>query len=105
MAVLQLPDHVTLAQVGALLPLLDAAVADASAGLTIDASAVQVFDTSAVALLLQARRLAETRGLGFDLKAVPAKLAELADLYGVAELLSLSPPSTSTTTPARSVAT
>ena len=100
---MQLPDTVTLAQVNALLPLLDEAVAGATGGLVVDASALEVFDTSAVALLLQARRLAEARGLAFELRAAPAKLAELADLYGVAGLLSMSSPSN--TTPARSVAT
>jgi phospholipid transport system transporter-binding protein len=57
----------------------------------IDARALQTFDTSAIALLLQARRLAQAAGRGLEITGAPAKLAELARLYGVEELLSLSP--------------
>ncbi len=101
---MQLPDTVTLDEVSALLPQVEAAAASAPAGgLQIDASALKGFDTSLLALLLEARRLAEARGLAFAIVAAPAKLAELADLYGVAGLLSLSV-STAPMPPARSVA-
>ncbi len=40
---------------------------------------------------MQARRLAVAQGRGFEVVGAPAKLAELARLYGVEELLSLSP--------------
>jgi phospholipid transport system transporter-binding protein len=90
-----LPDTVTLAQAASLLPRLDAEVDGAAAGgsgrFVMDASALAAFDTSAIALVLQARRLAEARGLVFELRALPAQLRQLAELYGVAELLSASP--------------
>jgi phospholipid transport system transporter-binding protein len=57
----------------------------------IDAAALQDFDTSAVALLLEARRRAEARGARLVVRDPPAKLIELARLYGVDELLSLPP--------------
>ena len=64
----------------------------ASAGsgpLRVDASALQAFDTSAIALLLHGRRLAQAAGRDFDVRGAPPKLAQLAQLYGVAELLGL----------------
>lgn len=56
--------------------------------LRVDASGVIDLDTSAVALLLQARRLAQAAGVGFSIDAVPDKLQALARLYGVESLLS-----------------
>jgi phospholipid transport system transporter-binding protein len=55
----------------------------------VDASELKVFDTSAVALLLEARRRAQARGAKFSVQGAPPKLRELAQLYGVEELLSL----------------
>jgi phospholipid transport system transporter-binding protein len=68
-------------------------VASGTGVLRIDASALQAYDSSTIALLLQARRLAQAAraGRGFEVVGAPAKLAELARLYGVEELLSLSP--------------
>ncbi len=89
-----LPDTVTLAQAAALLPRLEAEVGGASGRFVLDASQLATFDTSALALVLQARRLAEARGLAFELQSLPAQLRQLAELYGVGELLS-APPSVS----------
>jgi len=57
----------------------------------IDAAALKDFDTSAVALLLEARRRAEVRGARLVVRNPPAKLVELARLYGVDGLLSFEP--------------
>ena len=81
---MQLPAKATIAEAGALLVELDAA-ADAN---EIDAGALQDFDTSTVALLLEARRRAQARGAAFVIRNAPPKLQELARLYGVDELLS-----------------
>lgn len=54
----------------------------------IDAGALSDFDTSAVALLLEARRRAQARGALFVVRNAPPKLRQLAQLYGVEELLS-----------------
>ena len=53
----------------------------------VDASALAVFDTSALAVLLECRRTALFEGRGFMVKALPPALASLAGLYGVQELL------------------
>lgn len=54
----------------------------------VDASALTALDTSAVALLLEARRRAEARGQRCVVRGAPPKLRQLAQLYGVEELLS-----------------
>jgi phospholipid transport system transporter-binding protein len=90
----QLPAIATLDEAAALAATLSAALAEDSGPLRIDASALQSFDTSTIALLLQGRRLAQAAGRGFEVIGAPAKLRELARLYGVEELLSLAPSAT-----------
>ncbi|WOB09312.1 STAS domain-containing protein [Piscinibacter gummiphilus] len=53
----------------------------------IDASGLQQFDSSALAVLLECQRLASGWGKGFAVRNAPKKLAELARLYGVDVLL------------------
>lgn len=55
----------------------------------VDAAALKEFDTSAVALLLEARRRSVRRGATLQVRNAPPKLVQLARLYGVEELLSL----------------
>lgn len=55
--------------------------------LVVDASALQVFDSSALAVLLECRRQALAEHKTFAVHGLPAALAGLATLYGVAELL------------------
>ena len=93
---MQLPDTATIDETAALAQTLPASVAEGSGPLVVDASELRRFDTSAIALLLQARRLATAAGRGFEVTGAPAKLAELARLYGVEELLSLAPPAAAT---------
>jgi phospholipid transport system transporter-binding protein len=87
-SVVTLPASLTLKDVSTVLQAVEAGLADGSA-LQIDASALTELDTSAVALMMQARRLAAARGVAFELKSPPAKLVTLAQLYGVESLLSL----------------
>jgi len=82
---MKLPVTLTLDQAAAALAALPA---DGSAH-AIDASALREFDTSALALLLQAKRLAQAAGQGFEVTGAPPKLQQLAQLYGVDELLGL----------------
>lgn len=56
-----------------------------------DASALQKFDSSALAVLLDCRREALTLGKTFSVKSLPARLRDLATLYGVAQLLPAAP--------------
>jgi phospholipid transport system transporter-binding protein len=54
---------------------------------TVDASGLAQFDSAALAVLLECQRLAQAFGKGFAVRNAPAKLAELARLYGVDGLL------------------
>ena len=52
-----------------------------------DASALQTFDSSALAVLLACRREALAAGKTFSVQSLPPRLRQLATLYGVAELI------------------
>ena len=86
---MKLPATATLEEAAALAAQLTEAVASGQGVLRIDASALQVFDSSTIALLLQAQRLAQAAGRSVELAGAPAKLLGLARLYGVDELLPL----------------
>lgn len=60
------------------------------AAVSLDASALQRFDTAALAVLLASRRAAQARGLAWSVQHLPPKLGDLAALYGVRELLAAS---------------
>lgn len=64
-----------------------AAALPAGGLLQVDASSLTDLDTSALAVLLQARRSAQARGLGWQLEGAPPKLRQFAGLYGVEALL------------------
>ena len=57
----------------------------------VDASALEQFDSSALAVLLDCRREATALGRGFAVKGLPVRLRELGSLYGVAALLPAAP--------------
>jgi phospholipid transport system transporter-binding protein len=87
-SVLVLPAEITHAEAGACLTmLLRAARAEAEPLALVDATALTRFDSSALAVLLECRRECLHDGKGFAVRALPARLRELARLYGVAELL------------------
>ncbi|KQT09480.1 STAS domain-containing protein [Ramlibacter sp. Leaf400] len=52
-----------------------------------DAGALQDFDSSALAVLLDCRREALSLGKPFGVANMPPRLRELANVYGVGELL------------------
>lgn len=88
-----LAESLTLAEAAQALRALDAALAQPGNGsFVVDASALRSFDSAALALLLQARRQAEAKGRGFEVQGAPAPLVQLAQLYGVDQLLRLQPP-------------
>jgi len=58
-----------------------------AAMLTVDGSALTHFDSSALAVLLECQRMARAKGRAFAVQSLPAKLTELARLYGVDGLL------------------
>ena len=88
---MQLPATATLEEAATLAAGLPQALAASTGVLRVDASALQAFDSSTLALLLQAQRLAQAAGRGFEVTGVPAQLIDLARLYGVDSLLSLPP--------------
>jgi len=53
----------------------------------VDASALQQFDSSALAVLLECRRQALAAGKAFSVQDAPDRLLQLAGVYGVAELI------------------
>ena len=57
----------------------------------VDASALEKFDSSALAVLLQCRRDAVASGKSFAVTGLPHPLRELADLYGISELVESQP--------------
>lgn len=63
-------------------------------GVVVDASALQQFDSSALAVLLECQRQAQAWGRPFAVRQAPPKLAALARLYGVDALLLNSPNTT-----------
>ena len=75
----------------AMRPLAEAALREPSDRLKVDAAGLQQFDSSALAVLLECRRLAEKSGRAFELSGAPPRLGQLARLYGVAELLGFAP--------------
>jgi phospholipid transport system transporter-binding protein len=89
---LLLPATLTLRESRDTLRMLSQAVqGEPDSGVVIDASPLQQFDTSALAVLLECRRLAQAWGKDFGVRHAPAKLAALAKLYGVDQLLFAAP--------------
>ena len=56
-------------------------------GVVLDASTLTQFDSSALAVILACRREAVAAGKTFAVHCLPARLTQLAALYGVAELI------------------
>ena len=67
--------------------LIQALGGEPQGAVVIDASNLQQFDSSALAVLLDCRRAATSWGRPFELRNTPPKLAALARLYGVDVLL------------------
>jgi phospholipid transport system transporter-binding protein len=55
--------------------------------ITVDASSLKHFDSSVLAVMLECQRLAHAWGKGFGVRRAPAKLTQLARLYGIDEML------------------
>jgi phospholipid transport system transporter-binding protein len=83
---LALPAKLNIAQAGAAVAALSAQAAQASGALVVDASALEEFDSAAIAVLLELKRAA--KGRAFSVSGAPQAMVELAGLYGMAELLS-----------------
>jgi phospholipid transport system transporter-binding protein len=71
----------------ALLTLVPALGSETEAQVTVDASALTRFDSTALAVCLELRRVAAGAGKSLVWLGLPPRLADLAKLYGIAELL------------------
>jgi phospholipid transport system transporter-binding protein len=60
--------------------------AEAGEKVVVDASLLEKFDSSALAVLLQCRRDSAAFGKSFEVTGLPHQLRELANLYGISEL-------------------
>lgn len=84
---LVLPSELTHKQATACLRMLVQGLPSQAAKVVVDAAALKRFDSSALAVLLEFRRTSMSQGKGFELRNLSSRLADLARLYGVAELL------------------
>jgi len=90
MTSIALPERLTIAEASATLAQLAAQLAESRQGAdppVLDASALQQLDTSALAVLLACQRQAAALGQPLRVVSAPAKLMQLAQLYGVESLL------------------
>lgn len=89
---LVLPARLTHDEAPACMRMLQQGLAASNGSATVvDASALEHFDSSAIAVLLECRREVLALGRGFSVKGLPARLRELGSLYGVAALLPAAP--------------
>ena len=88
-AQLSLPAELTQAQATACLAELSAGMAQSTGAeaVLVDAGRLRRFDSSALAVLLELRRICAAANRPFAVRALPERLEELARLYGVAQLL------------------
>lgn len=83
-----LPEQLTLSGAAqALERLREALLRQAGPTVVLNAEPLRVFDTSAVAVLLELRNALLTQGKTLQVARMPQRLQALVTLYGVAELL------------------
>jgi len=87
---LPLPEQLTLRNAQQVLQSLQVQIKAAGTDdIRLDAAALQHIDSSALAVLLACRRTADAGRQRFTITQAPARLLDLAQLYGVQELLGL----------------
>lgn len=85
---LPLPEQLTLSGAAQTLERLRQAVGQQTGStVVLDAAPLKVFDTSAVAVLLELRNVLLGQGKTLQVAGMPERLRALVTLYGVAELL------------------
>lgn len=85
--VIKLPESLTQSTATVCLKELGSALSAQPAAVVVDASALNRFDSSALAVLLALRRQAAQLGKSFAVEGLPSRLGDLARLYGIAGLL------------------
>ncbi len=88
---LVLPAEITHANARTCAHMLAQALRSQEQAVVADASALLKFDSSAIAVLLECRREAQIQGKNFSVRGLPERLRALAVLYGVAQLLPAAP--------------
>ena len=83
-----LPATLTHAQATSVSQQLQAGLLSAKGTCVLDASALQQFDSSALAVLVGACRTAAQHALTLQITGLPQRAVQLATLYGVADILS-----------------
>lgn len=84
----RLPERLTLHEAAATLQSLQASLAGRTGPVVqVDASALQHFDSSAVAVLLEVGRHLQAQGRTLQVTGLPPRLRDLVALYGVESLL------------------
>jgi len=87
-AAIPMPEQLTLSGAAQTLERLrDALVRQAGPTVVLNAEPLKVFDTSAVAVLLELRNALLSQGKTLQVARMPQRLQALVTLYGVAELL------------------
>ena len=84
---LVLPARLTHEQAAACSRMLAQALRSEAREVVADASALEQFDSSALAVLLECRREALAQGKAFAVLHLPQRLQDLANVYGVSELV------------------
>ena len=87
MTVLVLPPQLTQAEAKACLSELKMALPAQAAAVVVDAGALVRFDSAALAVLLELRRQSLSTAKTFAVARMPTRLADLAALYGIGDLL------------------
>ncbi len=84
---LRLPAELNHASANACLAQLAEGLSTEAAEVVVDAQALQHFDSSALAVLIEFRRACSGAGKALIVQGLPPRLRDLAALYGVEELL------------------
>ena len=84
---LSLPDELTHGQAKACLAQLVGGLGAEGASVVVDAKALERFDSSALAVLLELRRTCARTGKTLVVQGLPKHLGDLATLYGIEGLL------------------
>ena len=84
---LKLPAVLTHAVASGFFHTVEKEVASLLKEVVVDASALQQFDSSALAILLECRRQALAAGKTFSVQDAPDRLLQLAGVYGVSALI------------------
>jgi len=85
--VLQLPSTLTHPQATACLNTLVQVLSSQPSEAVLDASALRQFDSSALAVVIELRRVCKRTGKSLVVQGLPPSMVELATLYGVESLV------------------